>query len=79
MDIQTHILIKYLKDFQQNKLQKTIPDTSEKESYYITKPHLESESLRFINNSAKLIQNKFNVNIALVYKLFKIGIYFQLN
>ena len=59
-------------------MQKTIPDTSEKESYYITIPYLESESRRFINNSAKIIKNRIDVNTVPVYKLFKIGRYFQL-
>ena len=43
--------------------EKTIPDTSEKENYYITIPYLESESRRFINKLAKTIKNIINVNI----------------
>ena len=39
---------------------------------------MESESRRFINKLAKMIKNKINVNIVLVYKSFKIGRYFQL-
>ena len=57
---------------------KIIPDISEKESYYITIPYLESESRRFINNLAKTIKNKIDVNIVTVYKSFKIGSNFQL-
>ena len=63
---------------EQDAKEKTIPDTSEKENYYITIPYLESESRCFINNFAKIIKNKINVNIAPVYKSFKIGRYFQL-
>ena len=37
---------------EQDTKEKTIPETSEKESYYITIPYLESESRRFINNLA---------------------------
>ena len=37
---------------------KTVPDTSEKKSYYITIPHLESESRSFIKNLTKIIKNK---------------------
>ena len=37
---------------------KTIPDTSEKENYYITIAYLESESRGFINNLAKSIKIK---------------------
>ena len=55
---------------------KTIPDTSEKENYYITIPYLESESRRFMNKLAKIIINEINVNIAPVFKSFKIGRYF---
>ena len=62
---------------EQDAKEKTIPDTSEKENYYITIPYLESESRRFINKLAKIIKNKINVNIVSVYKSFKIGIYFQ--
>ena len=49
-------------------MQKAIPDTSEKESYYITISYLESKSRRFINNSAKRIKNKIDVNIVPVQK-----------
>ena len=43
---------------------KTIPDTSEKErKYHITIPYLESESRRFINNLAKIIKSKIDVDI----------------
>ena len=63
---------------EQDAKEKTIPDTSEKENYYITIPYLESESRRFINKLAKIIKNKINVNIVPVYKSFKIGRYFQL-
>ena len=44
-----------------------------KENYYITIPHLESEFRCFINNLAKIIKNKIDVNIVPVYKSFKIG------
>ena len=63
---------------EQSAKEKNIPDTSEKENYYITIPYLESESRRFINKLAKIIKNKINVNIVPVYKSFKIGRYFQL-
>ena len=65
---------------EQDAKEKTIPDISEKENYYITIPYLESESRRFINKLAKIIKNKINVNINIVpvYKSFKIGRYFQL-
>ena len=63
---------------EQDAKEKTIPDTSEKENYYITIPYLESESRRFINKLAKIIKNIIDVNIVPVYKLFKIGRYFQL-
>ena len=43
---------------EQDAKEKTIPDTSEKENYYITIPYLESESRRFINKLAKIIKNK---------------------
>ena len=63
---------------EQDAKEKTIPDTTEKENYYITIPYLESESRRFINKLAKIIKNKIKVNIVPVYKSFKIGRYFQL-
>ena len=63
---------------EQDPKEKTIPETSEKESYYITIPYLESESRRFMNNLAKIIKKKFDVNIVPVYKSFKSGRYFQL-
>ena len=63
---------------EQDAKEKTIPDTSEKENYYIIIPYLESEFRRFINRLAKIIKNKINVNIVPVYKSFKIGGYFQL-
>ena len=63
---------------EQDAKEKTIPDTSEKENYYITIPYLENESRRFINKLAKIIKNKINVNVVPVYKSFKIGRYFQL-
>ena len=56
--------------------EKTIPDTSEKENFYITISFLESESRRFINNLAKIIKNKIDVNNVPVYKSFKISRYF---
>ena len=56
---------------------KTIPDTSEKETYYITLSYLESESRRFTNNLTKMIKTKIDVNFVPVYKSFKIGRYFQ--
>ena len=62
---------------QQDAKEKTIPDNSKKENCYITIPYLESESKRFINNLIKIIKNKIDVNIAPVYKSFKIGRYFQ--
>ena len=63
---------------EQDAKEKTIPDTFEKETYCFTIPNLESESRRFINNLAKIIKNKIDGNIILVYKSFKIGRYFQL-
>ena len=63
---------------EQDAREKTIPDTSEKETYYITIPYLKSESRRFINKLAKIIKNKINVNIVPVYISSKICRYFQL-
>ena len=60
---------------QKKKLSRTLP---KKKNYYITIPHLESESRRFINNLAKIIKNKIDVNIVPVYKSFKIGRFFQI-
>ena len=59
---------------EQDAKEKTIPNTSEKENYYITILYLESESRRFINKLAKIIKNKVDVDIV----PFKIGRYFQL-
>ena len=56
----------------------TIQDASEKESYYITIPYLESESRIFTNSVAKIIKYEIDVNILLVYKSFKIGRSFHL-
>ena len=39
---------------------------------------MKSESRRFINNLTKIIKNKIDVKIVLLYKSFKIGRYFQL-
>ena len=48
-------MIKYLKDFYRTTCKKkNIPDNSEKETYYITIPYLESEPRRFINNLTKI-------------------------
>ena len=47
---------------EQEAKEKTIPDTSEKESYYITISHLENESRRFINNLSKIIK----INLMLI-------------
>ena len=63
---------------EQDAKEKTIPNTFEKESYYITIPYLESESRHFINNLAKIIKNKIDIDIVPVYISFKIGRYFQL-
>ena len=63
---------------EQDAKEKTIPDTFEKENYYITIPYLESESRHFINKLAKIMKNNINVNIVPVYKSFKLGRYFQL-
>ena len=63
---------------EQDAKEKTIPDTSEKETHYITIPYLKSKPRRFINNLTKIIKNKIDVNIVPVYKSFKIGRYFQL-
>ena len=73
------IIIRFIRFLtEQDAKEKTTLDTSKKENYYITIPYLESESRHFINKLAKIIKNKINVNIVLVYKLFKIGRYFQL-
>ena len=79
MNIQNHILMKYLKYFWQNKTQKKkLSQTLSKKKVTTTIPHLKSESQRFINNLAKIIKNKINVNTVPVYKSFKISRYFQL-
>ena len=58
---------------EQNAKVKAIPDTSEKKTYYIAIPYLESEPRRFINNLTKIIKNKIDVDIVPVHKSFKIG------
>ena len=63
---------------EQDAKEKTIRDTSEKETNYIAMSYLESESRRFVNSLTTIFKNKIDVNIVPVYESFEIGRYFQL-